>query len=164
MSTTTDRIEKKTVLKAPIARVWRAITDAKEFGSWFGVEFDGPFVPGERLEGKIVPTTVDREVAKTQEPYAGAKFEIWIERVEPIRLFSFHWHPFAVDATVDYSGEPKTRVSFELADESGETALTIVESGFDSIPAHRRAKAFTMNDGGWAAQVALVAKYVERGR
>jgi uncharacterized protein YndB with AHSA1/START domain len=158
----TDRIEKKTILKAPVARVWRAITDAKEFGSWFGVELDGPFVPGERLTGRVVGTKVDSDVKKTQESCSGSKFDIWVDRIEPMRLFSFEWHPFAVDASVDYSGEPRTRVSFELTPVDGGTALTIVESGFDKLPAHRRSKAFEMNDGGWTAQIGLITKYVER--
>src|SRR5215475_6351678 len=114
MTAGTDRIVKTVVLRAPRQRVWRAISEAKEFGTWFGVQFDGPFVAGERLTGRIVPTTVDAEVARQQEPYTGAAFEFIIDRIEPMRLFSFRWHPFAIDPKVDYSREPTTLVSFEL--------------------------------------------------
>src|SRR5438132_974494 len=146
MITSTDRIEKTILLRAPSDRVWRAISDWKEFGSWFGVEFDGPFVAGTRVTGRIVPTKVDAEVAKAQEPYAGMAFECSIERIEPMRLFSFRWHPFAVDSGVDYSAEPTTLVAFELQEVTGGTKLTITESGFDGIPLERRAKAFASNE------------------
>jgi uncharacterized protein YndB with AHSA1/START domain len=160
MSTGTDRIEKRVLLRAPRDRVWRAISDAKQFGSWFGVEFDGPFVAGARLTGRITPTKVDAEVAKSQEPYAGRAFECTIERIEPMRLFSFRWHPFAIDPSVDYSKEPTTLVVFELEEAAGGTELRITESGFDKIPLERRAKAFAANDGGWTAQAKLIEKYL----
>ena len=158
----TDRIEKQVVLGAPRERVWRAISDAKRFGSWFGVAFDAPFAEGVHLTGKIVPTTVDPEVAKTQEPYAGATFEITVDRIEPMERFSFRWHPFAVDPSVDYGAEPTTLVVFRLEDVPGGTRLTITESGFDALPVERRATAFARNDQGWTAQAALVAKYLAR--
>jgi len=161
-SPTPERIEKKVLLRAPRERVWRAVSDAKEFGSWFGVAFDAPFSPGARMTGRIVPTTVDPTVARTQEPYAGAAFEITIERIEPLSLFSFRWHPFAIDEGVDYSKEPTTLVVFELSDAPGGTLLTVTESGFDGIPVERRAKAFGANDGGWSAQMGLIAKYLDR--
>jgi uncharacterized protein YndB with AHSA1/START domain len=160
MSTDTDRIHKRALLAAPLARVWRAVSDAGEFGSWFGVAFDGPFAPGQTLRGKIVPTKADAEVARTQEPYKGAAFEIVVDRIEPMRLFSFRWHPFAVEVGVDYSGEPMTLVTFELSEAAGGTELTITETGFDRIPLARRAKALAMNEGGWTAQIRLVGKYV----
>ena len=159
-ATTTDRIEKKTVLRAPADRVWRAISDSQQFGRWFGVEFDGPFVAGGRLTGRIVPTQVDPAVAKAQEPYTGMAFELTVERIEPMRLFSFRWHPFAVDADVDYTTEPTTLVVFELAEVPGGTSLVISESGFDHIPLARRAKAFASNEQGWAIQLTLIAQYV----
>jgi uncharacterized protein YndB with AHSA1/START domain len=164
MASTTDRIEKQVVLKAPLARVWRAIADAREFGSWFGVAFDGAFAPGARLTGRIVPTTVDAAVAASQKPHEGARFEITVDRVEPMRLFSFRWHPFAVEPGVDYANEPMTLVTFELEEVAGGTRLAIAESGFDAIPLARRAKAFEMNDQGWAAQASLVARYVAGAR
>jgi uncharacterized protein YndB with AHSA1/START domain len=160
MASSTDRIEKKILLRAPRERVWHAISDSKQFGSWFGVEFKAPFVAGAHMMGRMAPTKVDPEVAKNQEPYAGALFECTVESVEPMRLFSFRWHPFAVDPGVDYSGEPSTLVAFELEEVAGGTRLTITESGFDRIPLERRAKAFAANDGGWTAQSRLIEKYL----
>lgn len=156
----TDRIEKKVLLRAPLARVWRAISDAKEFGSWFGVDFEGAFVAGKPIKGKIVPTKADPEVAKSQEPYAGMKFDFTVDRIEPERLFSFRWHPFAIDTNVDYSHEPTTLVVFQLEPADGGTLLTITESGFDRVPLERRAKAFAMNEQGWTAQARLIEKYL----
>ena len=160
MATSTDRIEKSVVLRAPRERVWRAISDSKQFGSWFGVQFDGPFVAGESIVGKMVTTSVDAEVAKRQEAYKGHRFEFVVDRVEPMRLFSFRWHPFAMDSKVDYSNETPTLVAFVLEEVQDGTRLTVTESGFDQIPIERRAKAFAANDGGWAAQMKLVEKYL----
>jgi len=160
MTTSTDRIVKTTLLKAPQDRVWRAISDARQFGTWFGVDIAGSFSPGARLAAAIVPTKVDPAVAKAQEPYAGKRFEIVVDQVEPMRLFSFRWHPYAIDPGVDYSTEPMTLVEFQLDEAAGGTRLTITESGFDRIPIERRAKAFAANDGGWAAQIELVTKYL----
>jgi uncharacterized protein YndB with AHSA1/START domain len=160
MSTETDRIEKNVLLRAPRERVWRAISDAGQFGSWFGIKFDGPFVAGARTIGKMVPTTVDLEAARRQKQYEGFKFEFAIDRIEPQRLFSFRWHPFAVEPGVDYSKEQPTLVTFELEEEAGGTMLTVTESGFDRIPLERRAKAFAANEQGWAAQLKLIEKYL----
>ena len=156
----TDRIVKQVVLKAARERVWRAISDSAEFGKWFGMAFDGPFVAGKRITGKIVPTAVDPAVAASQEPYAGIPVEFAIERIEPPRLFSYRWHPGGVDPKVDYAKEPTTLVEFRLEDAPGGTKLTITESGFDRIPAARRAEAFKSNEGGWEAQTTLVAKFL----
>ena len=156
----TDRIEKKVLLQAPQARVWEAISDAGQFGTWFGVAFDGPFVAGARLTGRITPTQVDAEVAKLQAPYAGVAFAIVVERVEPMRRLAFRWHPHAVEPGVDYASEPMTLVEFVLEAAAGGTLLTITESGFDRIPLARRARAFAANDGGWAKQTALIATYL----
>jgi uncharacterized protein YndB with AHSA1/START domain len=158
----TDRIEKKTLLRAPRQRVWRALTDAAEFGTWFGVKFDGPFTPGACLRGVIVPTQVDAEVARRQQDYAGAPFEITVEQIEPERLFSFRWHPFAVDSDVDYSGEPTTLIVFTLEEVADGILLTVTESGFDRIPLARRAQALKANDEGWGLQVELIGKYLAR--
>jgi uncharacterized protein YndB with AHSA1/START domain len=160
MATGTDRIEKQVLLRAPRDRVWRAISDAQEFGSWFGVDFDGPFVAGTRLTGRIVPTKVDAEVAKAQEPHRGTAFDCWIDRVEPMRLLSFRWHPYAVEPGADYASEPTTLVAFELEEVAGGTRLTITESGFDQIPLARRAQAFAANESGWTAQLTLIEKYL----
>ncbi|MFL5425147.1 MAG: SRPBCC family protein [Myxococcales bacterium] len=161
MQSATDRIQKTVLLRAPLERVWRAISDPAEFGTWFGVAFDGPFVAGARVTGRIVPTKVDAEIAKAQEPYAGAKFECSIDRVEPMRLFSFRWNPYGVEQGVDYSKEPTTLVTFALEEAPGGTKLTITETGFDQIPLERRAKAFSANAEGWAMQAKLIEKYLE---
>jgi uncharacterized protein YndB with AHSA1/START domain len=159
---TTDRIEKKTVLRAPRDRVWNAIADVKQFGTWFGVEIDGPFVAGKTLAAKIRPTKVDAEIAKMQQPYDGVTFEIVVERVEPMRELAFRWHPGAVEPGVDYATEPMTLVQFLLDEAADGTQLTIIESGFDRIPLERRANAFKSNDSGWAMQLELIAKYLAR--
>lgn len=156
----TDRIEKKVLLRAPRNRVWRALSDSTEFGTWFGMKFDGPFAPGACLRAVIVPTTVDAEVAKAQKPYEGTPCEIFVEQMEPERLFSFRWHPYAVERGVDYSAEPTTLVAFELEEVADGILLTVTESGFDQIPLARRAKAFTANEGGWGMVVKLVEQYV----
>ncbi|HEX3758010.1 MAG TPA: SRPBCC family protein [Kofleriaceae bacterium] len=155
-----DRIEKKVVLRAPRDRVWQAISDSHKFGTWFGIELDGPFVAGQRITGRIAPTQVDREIARLQEPHSGHPVEWLVERIEPMRVLAFRWHPFAIDRNVDYSAEPTTLVVFEIEEVSGGTQLTITESGFDRIPLERRAKAFAANDGGWTKQTELIAKYL----
>lgn len=159
-TTTTDRIEKSIVLRASRARVWRALTDPKEFGDWFGMRFEDPFVPGQRVRATIVGTTADPEVAKMQETHAGVRFDIFIDRIEPQRLFSFRWHPGAVDPSLDYSKEPTTLVEFTLDDASEGVRLTVAESGFDQIPATRRANAFAQNEQGWGIVIGLVAKHL----
>src|SRR5580700_740693 len=156
----TDRIEKKILSRAPRERVWNAISDSRQFGSWFGMAFDGPFVAGASLTGKIAPTSVDAEIAKLQKPHEGLAFEFFVDRIEPMRRCSFRWHPHAVEPGVDYSKEPTTLIVFELEEVSGGTLLTISESGFDKIPLARRAKAFAANDGGWTMQTKLIEKYL----
>ena len=148
----TDRIEKHVLIRASRARVWRALVDAGEFGSWFGVELAGPFTPGARARGRI-----------THPGYEHVPFEITIERVEPERLFSWRWHPNAVESGVDYEAEPTTLVVFELEDADGGTMLTVVESGFDGIPLSRRAAAYRGNDDGWAQQVVAIERHVTGG-
>jgi uncharacterized protein YndB with AHSA1/START domain len=146
----TDRIERQILLKAPRSRVWRAVTDSREFGAWFGVNLDGAFVAGQTVKGRI-----------TAPGYSHLTVSMLVERVEPERLFSYRWHPYAIDPQVDYSREPMTLVEFRLEDAGGGTRLHIAESGFDGIPAHRRAEAFRMNDGGWQAQLDNVRAHVE---
>src|SRR6266704_2984681 len=158
----TDRIEKTLLLRAPPKRVWRALSDSTEFGTWFGVKFDRPFAPGVSMRGVIVPTTVNAEVANAQKPYEGLPFEITVEQMEPERLFSFRWHPFAVERDVDYSAEPTTLIVFTLDEVANGTMLTVTESGFDQIPLARRAKAFTANEQGWSIVVGLIEKYLAR--
>ena len=156
-----DRIEKTIVLKAPVDRVWRAISDSKEFGRWFGVRFREPFAAGRTVRGVITPTEVDPEVAKMQEPWVGVAFDFAIDRIEPMRHLSYRWHPGG-DPKADYSNEPMTLVVFELEEVPGGTRLTITESGFDRIPLERRAEAFSGNEAGWEHQTRLIAKYLER--
>jgi uncharacterized protein YndB with AHSA1/START domain len=158
-----DRIEKEIILGAPRSRVWRAITDSQEFGTWFGARFDGPFVAGAVCRGVIAPTKVDATVAQAQQPYASMPIEVTVDRIEPERLFSFFWHPYAIDQQVDYSAEPMTLVEFALDDAPGGTRLKITESGFDRIPLERRATAFTANEGGWTMMLGLVEKYLTHG-
>lgn len=156
----TDRIQKKVLLRAPLKRVWRALADSTEFGTWFGMRFEGPFAPGARMPAVIVPTAVDAEVAKAQKPYEGIPFEITIEQMEPERLFSFRWHPNAIEPGVDYSAEPTTLIVFSLEDAAEGVLLTVTESGFDQIPLERRLKAFTANEQGWGMVVKLIEEYL----
>lgn len=150
MSTaTTDRIEKQILLHAPQSRVWRALTDAEEFGTWFRVKLEGPFSPGEWTRGNI-----------TWPGYEHITMEVKVERMEAEALFSFRWHPYAIDPKVDYSSEPTTLVEFRLESAEGGTLLKVIESGFDQLPAHRRDEAFRMNDGGWKQQLANIERHV----
>ena len=149
MPTTTDRIEKQVLLRAPRARVWRALTDPAEFGAWFGVRLQGEFVPGAQVRGQI-----------TIPGYEHVKFEMVIERVETEKLLAYRWHPYAVDPKVDYSAEPTTLVEFRLDGAKEGTRLTVVESGFDKLPAGRRSEAFRMNEGGWTQQVKNIERHV----
>lgn len=145
-----DRIEKKVLLRAPKARVWRALTNADEFGTWFRVAMEGPFEVGRVAKGRI-----------THPGYEHLVMELTVERMDPEDGFAFRWHPYAIDAAVDYSKEPTTLVEFRLEDAPDGTMLTVVESGFDRIPASRRAEAFRMNDEGWSAQVENIRRHVE---
>ena len=148
---TTDRIVKEIVLKAPLSRVWKAISDAREFGEWFKVDMSGQtFRPGEPVHGKT-----------TYPGYEGMPFEMVVAQVEPERLFSFRWHPYDIDPNDDNPDEPMTLVEFELKEVEGGTKLTVTESGFDNIPLARRAEAFRMNSEGWGIQAENVRKYVE---
>jgi uncharacterized protein YndB with AHSA1/START domain len=156
----TDRIEKKILLHAPRKRIWRALSDSAEFGTWFGMKFDGPFVPGAVMRGVIVGTKVNAEVAKAQKEYEGMSGEITIEQIEPERLFSFRWHPFAVERGVDYSAEPTTLIVFTLEETPNGVLLTVTESGFDQIPLERRSKAFTANEQGWTMVLKLIEEYL----
>ena len=147
----TDRIEKQITLDAPRARVWRALTEVKDFNAWFGVSLATPFTPGAEVSGPI-----------TIRNYEHVTMTIWIETMESPRLFSFRWHPYAIEPGVDYSAEPTTLVSFTLEDAGAGTQLTIVESGFDSIPESRRVKAFSMNSNGWTGQAENIRKFLAR--
>ena len=145
----TDRIEKTVVLRAPRSRVWRAIASPDEFGAWFGVKLEGSFAPGARVSGQI-----------TAPGYEHVTMDITVERVDPEHLFSYRWHPYAIEPGVDYSSEPTTLVEFRLEEVAGGTRLTVVESGFDRVPLARRAEAFRMNEGGWTEQLKNIERHV----
>jgi uncharacterized protein YndB with AHSA1/START domain len=146
----TDRIEKKVLLKAPRARVWRALTDPVQFGAWFGAKLPpGAFVPGRHARGPI-----------THPGYEHLTLDIAIEEMEPERLFSWRWHPGAVDPGRDYSKDPTTLVVFTLEEVEGGTLLTVVESGFDRVPEAYRATSFRLNEGGWTEQMKNVERHV----
>lgn len=149
-ATDTNVIEKEIVLRAPRSRVWSAIADAEKFGQWFGMTFDGAFEPGKQMNGKF-----------SNPKYAHLTLQMTVVDIEPETLFSYRWHPGAMDPTVDYSQEPTTLIEFHLAETDGGTKLTVIESGFDQIPEWRRAEAFKMNSGGWTSQVENIRKYVE---
>ncbi len=142
-------IEKRIELKAPVSRVWRALTDYREFGEWFRVKLDGPFVPGQVSRGHI-----------TYPGYEHVKWEATVQKMDPERLFSYTWHPYAVDPKKDYSQESPTLVEFTLEKTATGTLLVVKESGFEAVPADRRAEAFRMNDGGWAQQMKSIEGYV----
>ncbi len=146
-----NRIEKRIELNAPVSRVWRALTDHREFGEWFRVKLDGPFVPGETSRGWI-----------TYPGYEHVRWEAVVQRMEPERFFSFTWHPYAIDPEMDYSKEPPTLVEFTLQESPGGTLLLLSESGFDKIPADRRLEAFRRNDGGWTQQMKNIESYVSQ--
>ncbi len=148
IETSTDRIEKEIVVRAPRSRVWRALSDAKEFGAWFRAEMKDAFSPGAPARGRIL-----------HPGYEHLTFEIQVERIEPEHLFSYRWHPYAVDPKHDYSSEPTTLVTFELSEVPEGTRVKVIESGFDRIPLERRAEAFRMNSGGWEAQMQNIARY-----
>jgi uncharacterized protein YndB with AHSA1/START domain len=144
-----NQIEKRVELKAPLSRVWRALTDHREFGEWFRVKLEGPFVPGQVARGRIL--------------YPGYEHVVWhatVQEMKPESVFSFTWHPYAVDPQVDYSKEQPTLVEFRLTPTAGGTLLVITESGFDHIPAHRRMEALRMNTSGWEGQAENIAKHV----
>jgi uncharacterized protein YndB with AHSA1/START domain len=150
MNTSNDRIERTILLKAPRSRVWRALSNAAEFGAWFGVDFKGKaFVAGKPVRGKV-----------TYPGYEHIVMEVQIERMEPERLLSWRWHPAAIDPAVDYSDEPTTLVEFELSEVEGGTVLTVVESGLDRIPLARRATVFRLNSSGWDEQMRNIEKHV----
>lgn len=153
MSTVLDsnRIERSIVINAPRDRVWRALSNAEEFGTWFGAKLEGQtFAPGQRARGQI-----------TACGHEHVWFDVVIERIEPKDLFSFRWHPYAVDPAVDYANEQPTLVTFTLKDAPGNgTLLTVVESGFDNVPPHRRLEAFRMNNRGWEAQMDNIVRHV----
>jgi uncharacterized protein YndB with AHSA1/START domain len=146
-----DHIEKTIDLKAPVSRVWKALTDYREFGAWFRVKLEGPFVPGKASGGQI-----------TYPGYEHVRMQVIVQKIEPERLFSFTWHPYAIELDIDYSKETPTLVEFTLEPTPTGTLLRVVESGFDKIPKHRRGEAFRMNEGGWEEQMRNIARHVRQ--
>jgi uncharacterized protein YndB with AHSA1/START domain len=150
MNTSTDRIECEILLKAPRTKVWRALSNAEQFGNWFGIDFaGGHFTAGQSVQGRIIHPDYDH-----------LTFAILIERVQPEYLLAWRWHPAPIDQSVDYSQEPTTLVVFELKDMDGGVLLTVVETGFDNIPLTRRAEAFRMNSNGWAQQMKNIESHL----
>jgi uncharacterized protein YndB with AHSA1/START domain len=145
----TDRVEKHIELKAPVSRVWQALTDHHQFGEWFGVKLETPFAAGQQSQGQI-----------TFPGYEHLKLELVVQKVEPERLFSYTWHPYAMDPKVDYSLEAPTLVEFTLEPTAGGTLLRVSESGFDKLPSHRRMEAFRKNGEGWAQQMTRIEAYL----
>ena len=146
-----NRIEKRIEIAAPLSRVWQALTDSRQFGEWFLVRLEGPFVAGRPVAGQV-----------THPGYEHVRMEIVVKAIEPESLFSYTWHPYALDPKVDYTKEEPTLVEFRLQPNAGGTLLTVTESGFDKIPSHRRAEAFRMNDSGWAQQLKNIQAYVSK--
>jgi uncharacterized protein YndB with AHSA1/START domain len=147
----TDLIRRGILLRVPRGRVWRALTDAEEFGAWFDVKLSGAFRPGVSVKGKVL----DKE-------YEDMQFEMIIDRIEPQRLFSWRWHPYAVNPEADYSAETPTLVVCELEEIAEGTVLTITESGFDRIPEARRAEAYKMHEQGWPEQIKAIERYLSK--
>ena len=144
-----NKIEKRIELKAPVARVWRAVTDYREFGEWFGVALDGPFALGETSRGHI-----------TESGYEHVKWEAVVQEMQPERLFSYTWHPYAVDPAMDYSGETPTLVEFRLEPTAQGTLLVVTETGFDQVPGARRDEAYRMHEDGWTQQLVSIEAYL----
>ncbi|GGG97670.1 SRPBCC family protein [Silvibacterium dinghuense] len=148
-SVTSDRIEKTIELRAPQSRVWQALTDHEQFGTWFRVKLDAPFVPGETSTGLM-----------TWPGYEHLRWTAVVQEILPESYFSFTWHPYALDPSVDYSEEIPTLVEFRLEPSTTGTRLTVTESGFENVPAHRRAEAFLRNNNGWSQQIKNIEAYV----
>jgi uncharacterized protein YndB with AHSA1/START domain len=146
-----NSIEKRIELNAPVSRVWRALTDYREFGEWFRVKLDGPFVPGQVSTGNI-----------TYPGYEHLKWEATVQKMEPERLFSFTWHPYAIDPNVDYSNEPSTLVEFRLEPKHNRTVVYLTETGFNALPKDRRFEAFRMNEEGWTEQMTNIENYLKQ--
>ena len=144
-----NQIVKRIELNAPVSRVWRALTDYREFGEWFRVKLEGPFVPGQEARGQI-----------TWPGYEHLTWKAVVQKMEPGRLFSFTWHPYAVEPNVDYSKETPTLVEFRLEATASGTLLVLTESGFNGIPSDRQLEAFRMNDGGWKQQMKNIETHV----
>jgi len=149
-TTSTDRIEKEVTLRAPRSRVWRALTEHRQFSAWFGAELDGPFVEGRTTRGRV-----------TVKGYEHIVLDLAVERIEPERYFAYRWHPGAPAPGTSYDHEPMTLVEFTLEEVAEGTRLQVVESGFDALPVERRAEAFRLNEGGWKGQMVNIERYLQ---
>ena len=152
--------------------MWQAIANAKEFGRWFGIDLEGDFVVGKPIVGAFNVELNEAAILEYQKklglPPSKVKLPeksivfCTVERIEPETYFSFRWIPYGIDADIDPETEPMTLVEFRLEKAAEGTLLTIAESGFERVPAHRRQRAFRMNEGGWAAQAENIRNYVEK--
>ena len=149
-TTAQDRIERQIALSVPRQRVWQALTDSKQFGEWFRINLKGSFQVGTSIQGNMQYPGWEHVVV-----------EFTPEKIEPETLFSYRWHPYAIDPATDYSHEPTTLVEFHLKDDNGGTLLTVIETGFSKLPASRRDEAFRMNENGWKGQLGNLQSYVE---
>lgn len=146
----TDRIEKTVDLKAPVSRVWRALTDHREFGTWFRAALDGPFALG--------------KATRARSTYPGCEHIQWEMRVtqmEPERVFAFTSGVYGMDPGDERANDPPTTTTFTLEPIAGGTRLRMVESGYDKFPPGRRIAAWRGNDSGWDIQMGNIARHVE---
>ncbi len=146
-----DIVEKQIEIAAPVARVWQALTDSRQFGEWFLVKLEGPFVAGLPVGGQL-----------TFPGYEHVRMEVVVKAIEPESYFSYTWHPYAVDPNVDYSKETPTLVEFRLKETAGGTSVTVTESGFQKLPAARRDIALLRNEAGWQQQLGNLRAYVHK--
>jgi uncharacterized protein YndB with AHSA1/START domain len=158
-----DRIEKHVVIRAPRDRVWKALTDSKEFGRWFGVRFEGPFAPGRSVRGVITPSELATPEETAGHPYLGKPMVFQIERLDPPHRFSYRWQPIEGRKSIEAEDGPSTLVEFTLEETKDGTQLTVVETGFSAIPATHRKAAYESHDGGWTVQVDRVRVHIEQG-
>jgi uncharacterized protein YndB with AHSA1/START domain len=144
-----SKIERRVLIRAPRAKVWRALTEKGEFARWFGVEMTGTFQPGARVEMKSTHETECK----------GDVTWVDVQEMTPERVFSWRWHPGVTDPNLDYSREPTTLVEFRLEDAEGGTLVTVTETGFDRISLARRAGVFAQNEAGWTHQMNSLESY-----
>jgi len=164
MTSQTDRIQKTIVLKCSLQEVWRAISEARQFSAWIGLSDHSEFAPGALFTAKMAPTKFNAEFARLQEPYDGLQVKMTIDRIQPPCLFSFRFHPFAIDPNADYSKEPMNQVTFELKEVPSGTTVTITETGFDRIPVERRAVAYEVNERAWGLATKALESYLATTR
>lgn len=148
MTNQQNSIERQIEIKAPVAKVWEALTDAKLFGQWFKVELHSPFVAGQTTKGRNVSKGFEMDM------------EFIVKEIKPKSYFAYAWTPFPMDRNFDYSKEEPTLVEFFLESSAVGTVLKVKESGFNKVTASRRAEAFKMHTGGWEAQLKNIEKFL----